>query len=488
MSNIYIAFRGKPLRQFVSYRHLFAFLTDFTLKALFITLFILAPISQVFLPDIDFELGRYVFLYIAGVALWGFLVIRFILASKRTFGKTYFDLYFMGILSISLLSVLLSDKKVNGVFGVSEMWAISVLTFLTVSVIYFVAVLSFKYLKGVKWLALGSLSSLFVPSLYTVTRILADRNTPPTDFVVYAIYAIPLVIAFSFLFKKIYLRIFAFLSFLLVLFLISFYMQLLEGVMFVLGTSVLSLFLLFYFSFWIKSNNIILKFLRSFISSLKKKSIIAFLKKERRGEVVLLLMLLTAFWIIAFGHSLLSYFRSNISPFLSTNFHSDFDTITGLKTWLIGRGDLSGTRSSFEILNVLANYGIFAVSLFIAFFVHMIVKSARFTLRFLYASSWRNIVLAASLFVTSVSLLITFLLTRFSPLVYLLLVFVAGNIAIINDLLAKRDLYSLPSLRAFPNTRTKAIKGIAVVIVLALIYLIVRGILNGAANDVFSGV
>jgi quinol-cytochrome oxidoreductase complex cytochrome b subunit len=70
-------------------------------------------------------------------------------------------------------------------------------------------------------------------------------------------------------------------------------------------------------------------------------------------------------------------------------------------------------------------------------------------------------------------------------MIYLLLIFVAALLAIIDDLIGKKDTYSLFEVEKRLTVRGIVIKVIAVLLVLGFMILGLIGILSGADNGIF---
>ena len=305
----------------------------------------------------------------------------------------------------------------------------------------------------------------------------------------YTVLAIPLTIGILFIFNKVYLRIIAFIGLLFSLFLIAFYSNFVQGAMFILSVGVLALFLLFYFSFWVKNSKIITELFADLVSSFKSiKSFDSFkeiFKEKRKGWIVLLVVIFMAIWIIGFASFCFRYYRTSIGPYLSDWLSEDFGKMQGIRMWLVGKNDLSSEFSSMEVLNILGNYGIITALIFIAFLVYGIYVTGRLTLKLLYTGSFKNVILLSSLFVTFVAIFVNFLLARFTPMVYLLLIFSTGLFAVIDGLINKKEIYKLLECKDKLLLKSWIIKIIFMILILCFTGAGMVGVLLGVDKGVY---
>jgi hypothetical protein len=301
----------------------------------------------------------------------------------------------------------------------------------------------------------------------------------------YVVLIIPLSISIIFILRKTSLKILAFLALLCNLFLVAFYSNFLQGALFVLGIGVLSLFLLFYISFWTKNSLTIINFVKKVLS--QPKNIKKTISKNKKATLFTLVVIFIAFWIIGFATFSMRFFKVNFGGFLGEWIREDLAKVEGFKMWTVGENNLSQEFSSLEAINILANYGILEVLIFLVLFIHTIIQTAKLTLKLLYAASWRNIIFASSLFITIVSLFINFLVARFSPMIYLLLIATLSFLAIINDLLNKKDLYILEKCKEKVSNKLKIIQIVSILLILALTIAGVLGLLASLDKELFWG-
>ena len=210
MHKLALSFKGKVIHEFSSYCQFSVYVTDLITKTAIILLFAVIALLHEFLAVSDEELAMFVGMYIASIVIWGMLLLKLVISRKEIFGKSKFDVYFMGLLTVSLISVLLSDDRVTGVFGSTGTWSFSIITYLSVAVIYYITSILFRYSRGIKWLAVAFLASILTPSIYHISILLQDESTKSLDYFRYAVMTIPLTIGIIFTFKKLALRVISF--------------------------------------------------------------------------------------------------------------------------------------------------------------------------------------------------------------------------------------------------------------------------------------
>lgn len=486
MQEVALRLRGKPFRKFSSICQFLTYVLDILIRLVILALFAFAGGAYTIVRSPDSRLGNYVWLYCAAITAWGLLLVKFVIARKKVFGKTKFDLHFMGLLTILLLSSLVAEDRVRTVFGSSDTWSYSIITFLSISIVYYITVLVFRYGRGVKWLSLGFVLSVVLAGIYHIALILSDQKPDNLDYMNYAVFAIPLAIGIILLFRKIHLKVFAFLGLLLSLFLVAYYSSYLKGGIFMLGVGVLSLFLLFYFSFWVRHGEIIIDFVKEVMQKVRNIRELKEIFNQNKGAgMILVMMLLMALWIIGLIFFNWRYYKLNIGPFLASWISDDVEKIDTLKMWLIGNPDLASRFSSMEVLNILSSYGILAMFGVLFLLLSVVVVIGKLTLRLLYSGSFRNVILLSSMFVTSVSIFICFLLSRFTPSIYLLLVFVSAIFAIIDDLVNKKEVYSLEECREKVTTKGQLIRAVLAILIIGVTISGVIGVLLGIDKGIF---
>jgi len=486
MHKLALSFKGKVIHEFSSYCQFFIYLSDLITKVAIVFLFSFITLLHKFLSVTDHDLAMYVGMYIASVIIWGMLLLKLNISRKEIFGKSKFDIYFMGLLTIALVSVLLSDDRVKGVFGSTGTWSFSIITYLSVAVIYYITSILFRYSRGIKWLAIAFLGSILVPSIYHMNIVLQDKSANNLDYFRYAVMTIPLTIGVIFTFKKLVLRVISFITLLLNLFLVAYYSRFLSGSMFILNVGVLSLFILFYFSFWVKNSRMLVDFLKGILSNFQNiKTLKKELSKKKKELVVFAMMLFMALWILGFAIYAVNYFNNNIGSFLFSWMREDIDKIDGIGMWIIGKNDLSKVFSSFEMINVLANYGIFGFVIWVLLMASAIYISSKLTLKLLYIGNFRNIILLSSIYVTFFMIFLNFLLSRFSPLTFIMLIYTSSVLAIISDLIDRKEMYKLPDCRKTVAISDKIFRIILSILVIAFIGLGIVGILTGLDKGIF---
>jgi len=486
MHKLALSFKGKIIREFSSYCQLFVYISDILSRIALILLFTSIPILYEFLSIRDEELSMFIGMYIASVIIWGFILIKFIISRKEVFGKSKFDIYYMGLLAVALISVLLSSNRVTGVFGSTGTWSFSVITYLAVAVIYYVSSTVFKYSRGVKWLAVCLLGSILVPSIYHLIIVLQGNTNRNFDYFKYAVMSIPLTIGIIFTFKKLWLRVITFIALIGNLFLVAYYSRFLSGTMFILNLGVLSLFILFYFSFWIKNRKVLIDFISGVLRNFKNIKVLRDeLSKRKRELVIFAMMIFMALWIIGFSIYVVSYFQTNIGDFIFSWMKTDIGKVNSLRMWIIGENDLSKIFSSFEFINILSNYGIWGVILIFLLLINAIYLSAKQTLELLYVGNFRNIILLSSIFVTFVMILLNFFLSRFNALTYMTLILVTTLLSVIDVILKKEKMYSLIKCKEFKKSSDKILRIIISLLIIVFMAAGVVGILTGLDRGIF---
>ncbi|MBU0976298.1 MAG: hypothetical protein ABIE03_05485 [Patescibacteria group bacterium] len=484
MKKVVLGFRGKELARFESSRLAVVYLIDLLLKLGILGLIVCLSLVHEFIDASPSELSGFVGIYLLSIFCWGLLFVRSIVIGKGAFGKTKFDLGFMSILFFLLLGVLFAEDRVTGVFGKFGTWSYSIVTFLSISIIYYVTTVVFKYSRGVKWLSLGFLLSLLIGGVYNVILVSKDDSSPGLDYLRYAVISIPLAIGTLFILRKTFLKVISIVAILLNLFLVGYYSNYLRGSMFILSVGVLSLFVLFYFSFWIRNGSLIISFLRKLVTNLKK--IRSVLREGKRELLILAMMIFMAGWILGFGVFSIGYYKENIGPYIGSWVQEDLDKMEGVKMWVVGDNNLSSEFSSLEILNFLGNYGVLGTISLVLLLLSGIFYSAKLTIKLLYQGSFRNIILLSGIFITAVTVFVNFLLSRFSPLSYLLLFIVFSLFAIIDDIFNRRNLYAL-SVQKDKWDRKQMIFRVAFSLIIAVLFISgMLGVLDGLDKGLFN--
>jgi hypothetical protein len=338
--------------------------------------------------------ARFIGMYLVAIFVWGLLLVKFVILGKKTFGKTRLDVYLMGILTLFLISTLFAQDRVRGVFGTFGTSSYSVITLLSVTILYYVIVLLFRYLRGVKWLSFAFLLSILVSGVYFISQIARNAEVGSQDYLSYAVLSIPLSIGTLFIFRKKSLKVLSLIALLINLYLVAYYSRFLTGSMFVLSVGVLALFLLFYFSFWIKNSVLIGNFVNELLKRVKNiKDLGNFVSKRKKESFTILMIALMALWILGFAYFSFSYYKSDIGPYLGDWIREDVGKMDGIRMWLIGENNLSSEFSSMEVFNILGNYGILTVLLFISFFSYCAYLAGKRVLALLYNGSFKNIIL-----------------------------------------------------------------------------------------------
>jgi len=209
------------------------------------------------------------------------------------------------------------------------------------------------------------------------------------------------------------------------------------------------------------------------------------LLRRKKELIIFTMMLFMALWIIGFTIYVVNDFNSNIGNFIFSWIKEDLSEINGFRMWFIGRNDLSKVFSSFEILNVLANYGIFGVIIFILLIANAVYISGKLTLKLLYIGNFRNIILLSSIYVTFIMIFLNFILSRFSPLTFLVLIYSSSVLAIINDLIDKKEMYKLSDCKKPAGSFDKMIRFIVSTLIIIFVIIGIIGILTGLDKGIF---
>lgn len=482
---INLSLRRTSIRQFSSVCQFIIYLVDILIRIGILGLIVSTWLASKIIVNPSNELSEYVAVYIVALFVWGLLLIKFLLQGKDVFGKTRLDLFFMGILSIVLLSSLLSQSKVQDVFGIKGSWSFSVTTLLSVSILYYVIMLLFRYLRGIKWLSLGFVLSLLFPGIYYSNFVLRNESVDNLNFLVYAVLSVPLCISMIFMFKKRYLKLVGFLALVFTLYLTASYSVLLQGAHLILGIGVLCLFVLFYFAFWVRNSNEILGFLRDLLANIKTiNKLKAFLQRDKKRAILFLIVLCVAFWIVGFVMLSISYFNQGLGWFLKEDLLADLRGIDGFVTWLIGDRGSHADFSSYEFVNILTNYGFIALMIYTSLFIYVIVSIGKFTLKLLFTASWKNVIFASSLFITICSLFAHFLISRYTPYVYLLLLLVISYFSIITDIVNK-EVYSLGECVKVKGRLGVFLRYLGIILVVVLVVFGIFGLLSSLEKGIF---
>jgi len=266
------------------------------------------------------------------------------------------------------------------------------------------------------------------------------------------------------------------------LFIIAYFAKDYEGAIFILGFGLISLFILFYFTFWIKNLSIIYTSLKNIILAIRNRDKS---KINKQNLMAIGLIIFTALWIVIFGSYIFNFFKTNIYPFYPDQVRADFKDFNTFRLWSFGYGDMSFEASHFEFVNVVKNYGILTLLVYLGLFVHLIVRSAKFTIFFLYNSTWKNIIFSSAIFIASVSLLSAFFLTTGSPLLLLLLILCLSVISILESLIFKSDYFAQKEIKKFNSNKLKIFSGILIVAIVSILTLSLRGLWMGYANGIF---
>ncbi len=541
MKKFYLTIGESILRKFNSFGGFSIYLIDVLIRILFILLLSFFGISQFFIITSSVELSRFVFLYVFVIFMWGLLLIKSAIIGFNAFGKSKYDIYFMGLLLLYLVSVLLAENKNTGVFGSYKTWSFSVISLLSISIVYYIGSSFFKYIRGIKWLSLGVLLSTFIPSTYFLLSFVSARKiNDPLTMLLYAIFIIPIILALFSMKTKLWIKIFLsvlvifvvylsknfvisevnvgveyltfavltiplstalvfvfrknFLKFLTLcgiiinLFFIAFYSSSVPSSLFVLSIGILALFLLFYFVSWVKNSKLILNYISKIFRDLKvgkkvKKVIVA----DKRIFLLIIYLSVVALWIILFGAFTLGYWHKNISPYIGNLYREDLLRMSNIQMWLIGKNDLSKEFSSFEVLNILGNYGLISVLLFIVFLLVCIYSSAKIVIRFLNSGMFKNLIIGASLFVNFVCIFVMFFLFRFNSMIYVFWVVNCIFLSIVQDIIEGRSLYQLERFESSMSLGGKIFRIASVLVIIVLIFGGAIGLLSGGGNGLFNG-
>jgi hypothetical protein len=325
-----------------------------------------------------------------------------------------------------------------------------------------------------------------VSSLYQIVLIIKDEGIIDRNYLLYSVLALPLSIGLAFLFRKIMLKALALISVVLNLFLIAYYSDYLNGAMFVLSTGVLALFILFYFSFWIKNSKKIVDYFRGLLSKVRDiKQLASYIKEKKRDSFIILIVFFMALWILGFALFSFDYFTNDLWPYLKDEYRGDFDKLQGVRTWLAGENDLTQTFSSIEFMNILGNYGIFTVAVYLAFLAFSIFKTGKLVLSMLYNGSFKNVILLSGIFVSFFCVFVIFMISRFNPLIYILFLVSLVLLSVVESLMKKEGAYFLPEINEEMSTRSKIVKTVLSILILALTCFGIIGLNAGVDEGLF---
>jgi len=482
MQKISLTLNNKQLFSFLSLRHLTAFFSNNFVKLLILIALIFTA-STHFIYSKDAEIIKYLFIYSITIISWFTILIKLFVDWKNTFSKSKFDLYFMGLLTFSIISVILSSDNSSSVFGLTNFYSISIASFLSISVFYYLTSTLFKYVKGLRWLFAGFVFSFLIPGIFFIKQIIEESSSfQLTDYLIYTIFTLPILISLIFVFSNKILKIISAVLMIANLFIIAYFAKDYEGAIFILGFGLISLFILFYFTFWIKNLSIIYTSLKNIILAIRNRDKS---KINKQNLMAIGLIIFTALWIVIFGSYIFNFFKTNIYPFYPDQVRADFKDFNTFRLWSFGYGDMSFEASHFEFVNVVKNYGILTLLVYLGLFVHLIVRSAKFTIFFLYNSTWKNIIFSSAIFIASVSLLSAFFLTTGSPLLLLLLIFCLSVISILESLIFKSDYFAQKEIKKFNSNKLKIFSGILIVAIVSILTLSLRGLWMGYANGIF---
>lgn len=485
MRQFSLTLSGKTIRSFSSPCQALIYLVDILIKGSLLILFGFAGLfHEVFITSSD-QLSVYLGIYIFAIWIWGLLLIKYVLSKGKVVGKTRFDIFLIGILFFSLVSVLLSAYRSRGVFGSSGTWSINILTYMSISLIFYAAYATFNYVRGLKWLAFAVILSIVVPGIRFMYFILDDNPVRHVEYLNYVVLNIPLMISFMFLFKRFLLKMFSLVGLLISLFLVSYNADYLQDGMFFLGIGVLALFILFYFAFWVRNLPLIQKLLVSIREArFRLGKIVSIFKEDLRFRTILLIVGFVALWIIVFASFLLGYYNENFSHF-GDWLQKDLGLMDGLRMWIFGKNNLSLNQASFETSIVLINYGLVLFLFLTIFLGYLVYILGGLTIRFLYKASWRNIVFASSLFISIVTISSFYLMDRLTPFLQLELISVVVFTAIIGALLRKESTYKVGECRSTGILSKTVVKIVAISLILAVTLFMMNGMMRGLDEGLF---
>lgn len=479
MREFVLSFRDKPLRVFPSLCSGILYILDSSIKILVISLIMVSG----FFPEIfsgKYEaLGGYVGFYLFVIVIWGALLLKYFLSSKKPLEKTSLDFLLIGVLFFALISTFFSDNKVFAVFGSLGTWQINILTLMCIALLFYAGYAMFGYARGVKWLVAGKVFAAIIVGVFYSIRILNNNGVAPAGFIESVILSIPLLVSGIFFFRRIGLKLVSFAALLFGLFLASFYAEIVQDTIFLLGLGVLALLVVFYFSFWVRKRSEVFTMLQQLV----KGRLGIF--RQRRHLAMFVLIVILALWILLFGSFLGSYYGDKIGPFVQESYAEDITFTDSIKTFFVGENDLRIQSSGIEILNMANNYGIILTSLFVLLLGYVATQLSKLFLRFVYKGNWKNTVFISGLFILHFGVMLSFFVQKVHMFFQLDLVFVTIVVSILGLLIQKRDAYQLGHCRDSGLLTKPLVRVIGSIFLLGITGLMLFGILQGFRQGIF---
>lgn len=475
MPKIQLQFFNKKLIRLSSTNQLVIYLIDSTIKFLILLLITFLPFADSFYNYQIKEISRFLTVYIFALFLWGLFMLKLLLEGKNTFGKAKFDIFFMIFLIFSLISSLLSNDKVFYLLGKANTWSFSVLAVLAFSIIYYIGTVMFRYAKGVKFIGFSLVVSSFLVSFLKIVEILyrvLSKNSAilnSDEKISYVAMLFPVVIAFFVIFRSKFLKIFSALTAFFQLIVMSFYFSKISGSVLLLDIGILFLFLVLYFSFWIKNLKTILNSISSIIKMLIKGKITLIFRTNFKGLIMLFTILIMALWIICFGYLSFSNFHNGVGLYVGDVFSNKIKSIYSFKQVMFGSG-VSFLPTLSEALNFFYCYGLISFGIIVLMQLVNIIFIVRYIIKLLYVSSIRNVILLCSLLMSFVSIFVQFFLFRFDSLTLVMFSSLLIISSIFDDLINGRNHYVLGKAIMPKSLKFKIIKYLAVIGLTVIIF------------------
>jgi len=487
MTNVNFRIKDISVRSFSSICNTSIYGIDLLIRVLFLAYIMFVGIIHTVIITDQSDFSGFFFMYSISAVLWGLLLSKFVLVGGKTFGKSRYDLIIMGILMIALISSLFSSNNTVSIFGREGTWSFSILTFISISILYYITVLVFGYARGIKWLLLGIILSSLLGGIVYTWGVIREVDTKQYFFITFCTYALPILVAALFFLRKLFLKIIVFIAILLNLFLISYYTEELKFVFFLMSMSFLLVLLFYYFFFWTRNILKVRIYLRHLWESLggkRKKSRGREKALESKGRMLTVFGILLAILIITSAIIIRRLYQGLEIDFLEL-IRNDVGRIDGFKMWIIGNNNLNQSVSFFEFINILSNYGIIALIIYTSFFLFLIYDCLRIIINALSRATWEFVAFASSMLLVSVTLFLHFLLSRFDPVLLMLLIYIAVTLGVYHNIHLNKDLYSLKQCLTIKERKLQILRGVLVILLITLIVLGILGLFSAVDNDLF---
>lgn len=330
------------------------------------------PLSYIFSMRNGVEQTRFVFMYIIALVLWGFILLRMIIYGLKSLPKGKFDVLFLLFITLVVLSNLLSANQEAGLWGVEPNWAYSILTSISLFIIYYFVITFLSYRDGVKWIFLGFILAIVLSSLLNLYYLLAFNWVGDASYFQFAMLSIPMFFVFFTNFKKLIYKVGMFFILLSQLILVSYRPDRLAfwGLLF----GALVVLVIIYLYIWVKYFNKI----TASITSLKY----VFKNKLKSVHLEIFGMVLAVGLVVAI---LAFYLLVNFKDLFYDNFtaiwKNSLNSIDGARYWLIGNNDLKEEQPQIFLASLLKNFGLLGLFSFAMLVFSMILLEIRSLIR-----------------------------------------------------------------------------------------------------------